>query len=350
VLGYGLLLAEFSKISVGYILIIQFHHPLEGALIGIIMGFVVQSIYYLKLLAKEFQQRVRWSYVKEWLKGSVLNIYNIIGGQTYAFIFIMLFIIGGNTARSNYGAASLIAGMIGYSGFLTIALYPKLLADRNHKDITTSIKSMLMFAIPMALGVLALPSAYLAILSPAYTVAAPVLIVLAVDALVTTLLNFFSSVLYGAERVDEKAKMSFKELVKSRLFLAFSFPYIQIAITLPTAYYFLTFYAQNHPLRAAFYVSIIDFVGDFIVFLVLYIIVRKMIIINIPWKNIAKYAFSAAVMGIVLYVLPHPTRVYMTIGATAIGAVVYLVLLMAIDKEARMLVHSVLQEIKIRFG
>lgn len=350
VLGYGLLTAEFSKVSLGYILIIQLHHPLEGAIISIIMGFIVQTIYYLKLLAKEFQQRVRWSYVKEWLKGSLVNIYNIIGNQIAAYIFIMLFYIGGSGARSNLGAASLIANIIGYSSYLTIALYPKLLADRNHKDITTSIRTMLMFTIPMTLGVIALPSAYLAILSPAYTVAAPVLIVLALDALISTLSGFFSSVLYGAERVDEKAKMSFKELAKSRLFLAFSFPYIHFAITLPTAYYLLTFYAQNHPLRAAFYVSSINSAGHLILFLVLYVVVRKMITINIPWKSITKYTFSAAIMGIVLYLLPYPTRVYMTMGLTAIGAIIYVVLLMAIDREARMLVRSVFQEIRIRFG
>jgi O-antigen/teichoic acid export membrane protein len=350
VLGYGLLTAEFSKISLGYILMVQLHHPLEGALVSIIVGLLVQSIYYTKLLAKEFQQRVRWSYVKEWLKGSLVNIYNIIGNQIASYIFIMLFVIGGNTARSNYGAASLIAGMITYSSYLTIALYPKLLADRNHKDITTSIKMMLMFTIPMTIGVIALPGAYLAILSPAYTVATPVLIVLAVDALVATLSGFFSDVLYGAERVDEKAKMSFKELVKSRLFLSFSFPYIHFAITLPTAYYLLTFYARNHPLRAALYVSVINSAGHFILFLVLYAVVRKMITINIPWKSIAKYTFSATIMGIILYVLPHPTRVYMTVGVTAIGGIVYLVLLMAIDKEARTLIRSVLQGIKIRFS
>jgi hypothetical protein len=57
--------------------------------------------------------------------------------------------------------------------------------------------------------------------------------------------------------------------------------------------------------------------------------------IRIPWRNIGKYAFAAAVMGTVLYVIPHPTRISLTLVETAIGGLIYLGLLMAVDKEAR---------------
>jgi O-antigen/teichoic acid export membrane protein len=350
VLGYGLLTAEFSKITVGYVLIIQLHRPLEGGIIAMMLGFAVQSIYYSKLLAKYMREKIRWDYVKEWLKGSLLNVYNIIGNQIASYISIMLFAVGGDTARSNLGAAALIANIIGYSSYLTIALYPKLLADRKREDITTSIKTMLMFTMPMTVGAIALAGPYLAILNPVYSVAAPVLIVLSLDGLVSTVTSFLSSVLYGAERVDEKARMSFNELVKSRLFLAFSFPYFQSMVTLPIAYYVLTVYARNQALNAALYVSIINSLGHLALFLVLYVVVRGMIPIDIPWKNIAKYAFTSVLMGVILFVLPHPTRVYLTIAETAVGAAVYIGLLSAIDRETRALIHSVWQEIKIRIG
>jgi len=83
-------------------------------------------------------------------------------------------------------------------------------------------------------------------------------------------------------------------------------------------------------------------------FLVLYAIVRQMVKIDIPWKNIAKYVFASAVMATVLFIIPHPTRIYLTLIATAIGGIIYLALLMVIDKEARLLVHSVWQEIKFK--
>ncbi|MEM2727770.1 MAG: hypothetical protein QXF59_01690, partial [Candidatus Bathyarchaeia archaeon] len=62
----------------------------------------------------------------------------------------------------------------------------------------------------------------------------------------------------------------------------------------------------------------------------------------------AKYLFASAVMAAVIYVIPHPTRIYATLSVTALGGIIYLTLLMTIDKEAKTLAHSVWQEIKIK--
>jgi len=348
-LGYGLLVAEVCKVILGYILIIEFRQPLLGALLSLIVAFTVQIAYYFKLLIQELRQQIRWEYVKEWLKGSIANIYNIVGNQIAAFVFIMLFTYGGSEGRSNYGAAGQIASVIAYSSFLAFALHPKLLAEKNTEDITTSLKMVLMFAIPMTAGAIMLSDSYVIIINVIYKDAWPVLVVLATNALVATLSGLFSSVLYGVEKVDEKAKISLRELVKSRLFIVFSLPYFRSAITLPTAFYILANRVQN-PLQAALYVSIINSSVSFAMFLILCAIVRKMVTINIPWRNIMKYVFASAIMAVFLFVIPHPTRIYLTLIVTAAGGIIYLTLLMAIDKEARALVNSVWQEIgsKIR--
>jgi O-antigen/teichoic acid export membrane protein len=346
-LGYGLLIAEVCKVILGYILIIGFRQPLLGALISLIVAFTIQIAYYFKLLVQELKQQVKWEYVKEWLKGSIANIYNIVGNQIAAFVLIMLFTYGGREGRSNYGAAGQIASVITYSSFLAFALYPKLLAEKNTEDITTSLKMVLMFAIPMTAGAITLSDSYVTIINVIYKDAWPVLIVLAINAFVATLSGLFSSVLYGVEKVDEKAKISFRELVKSRLFIVFSLPYFLSAITLPTAFYILTNHVQN-PLQAALCVSIINSSVSFAMFLILYAIVRKTVTINIPWRNIMKYVFASAIMAIFLSVIRHPTRIYLTLIATATGGIIYLTLLMAIDKEARTLVYSMWQEIKLK--
>lgn len=347
-LGYGLLTAEICKVILGYTFIIKFQQPLLGALLSLIIAFTIQIAYYFKLLTEELKQHAKWPYIKEWLKGSVANIYNVIGNQIAAFIFIILFAHGGEAARSNYGAAAQIANTITYSSFLAFALYPKLLTEKNSQDITTSLKMVLMFAIPMTAGAIAIPDSYLTIMKDVYKGAWPVLVVLALDALVATASTFFSFVLFGLERIDEKAQISFRKLAKSRLFIAFSLPYIHSAITLPTAFYILTTYTQKQPLQSALYVSIINSTARFAMFLILYVIVRKMIIISIPWKKIAKYVFASAIMATILFVIPHQTRIYLTLIVTALGGIIYLALLMAIDKEARLLAKSVWQEIKFK--
>jgi hypothetical protein len=51
-------------------------------------------------------------------------------------------------------------------------------------------------------------------------------------------------------------------------------------------------------------------------------------------------------MGAVLFLLPSPTRTSTTLIWTALGGIIYLAVLMAIDKEARNLPKAILQEIK----
>jgi O-antigen/teichoic acid export membrane protein len=350
-IGYGLFIEEGCKVLLAYILLYspyKLQQPLVGALLSLITAFTIQIAYYLKLLSKELKQPIKWNYVKEWLKGSTINIYYSVGDRIAALIFIMLIIYGGQAARGQYQAAMTITNIIMYSSYLSFALYPKLLAESSIQDITTSLKTVLMFAIPMTAGAIALSNSYLIILNKIYEEAAPVLIVLAVGAFVQIISQFFSSVLFGLEKIDEKAKIPLRKLVKSPLFIAFTLPYAQSAITLPTTFYVLTTFAQNPPVTAALYVGIIDTIARSAMFLVLYVIVHRMVKLNIPWKNIAKYVFASVVMASILFLIPHPTRLLFTLGITAAGAILYLTVLIAIDKEARALANYMWQEIKFK--
>jgi hypothetical protein len=118
--GYGLLLEEVFKVIIAYVLITQFQQPFLGAITAIIIGFSVQTIYYLKLVSGDLNQKIQWSYVREWLKGSIANIYNLVGNQIAAFILILLFTYGdsevGKIARGDYGAAVIISNVVAYSG------------------------------------------------------------------------------------------------------------------------------------------------------------------------------------------------------------------------------------------
>ena len=355
-IGYGLLLAEICKVLLAYVLIVRLHQPIMGALLAITIAFAVRIIYYLKLLSKELKQPVNWNYVKEWLKGSstTINIYYFVGTRIATFILIMLIAydpIAGPEARGMYQAALTIANIITYSYFLSFALYPKLLAESSIQDITTSLKTVLMFAIPMTAGAIALSTSYLIILNETgriYEEASPVLMVLAIGAFVQIITQFFLYILLGLENIDEETKIPLQKLVKRPLFIAFTLPYGQSAIALPITFYVLTTLPQNQPVTAALYVSIIDTIATWAMFLVLYAIIRRIVKLNIPWKNIAKYVFASVVMMSVLFLIPDPTRLYSTLGITAAGAILYLTVLMAIDKETRALANNVWQEIKFR--
>jgi O-antigen/teichoic acid export membrane protein len=344
--GYGLLVQQFCKVLLGYVLIVLFNQLLLGAVVATIAAFAVQTFYYVRTLFHELRKRLCVAYVREWLKGSLFNVYNVIGNQIAAYIFIMLFAYGGEGARGILGAGATIVNVITYSSFLSFALYPKLLAEKKMDDVASTMKMVLMFAIPLTVGALAIPDAYITLLRPETAGGGPVLMVLALDAFVMVISGFYTSVLYGMENVDEGSRLSLRQLAKSRLFVAFSLPYLHSAITLPTAFYMLTNYAQNQPFQAALYVSAINAIARFAMFIILYVVVRSMVKVHIPWKGISKYVLAAAVMGTVLYLIPHPTRISTTLIETAAGGLIYLGLLMAVDKEARRLPRDIIGEFR----
>jgi O-antigen/teichoic acid export membrane protein len=348
-LGYGLLIEEVCKILLAYIFIVKFQQPLFGAMISLIIAVAIQIAYYMKLLLKDFRQKIRWSHAREWLKGSIANIYNLVGNQLASFIFIMLIVYGGKAARGDYAAAATIANIITYASFISFALYPKLLAENSIKDVGASLRMVLMFTIPMTFGAMAIPDSFLIILDEPYKEASPILFLLAIDAFIITISQFYSSVLFGVEKFDQEAKIPFKKLAKSHIFKVFTLSYVHSAITLPTTYYALTKIIINQPLQAAMCVAIINMTARFAMFLVLYAITRKAVSVPVPWNNVAKYLSASAVMAIVLYILPHPTKITTTLGAVALGLIIYLTLLMAVDKEARMLALAAWNEIKSKF-
>ena len=358
-IGYGLLVQQIGKVALGYVLIVQVGEPLMGALVATIASIGIQLVYYFQILADQFKARIHWKYVKQWVKGSLANIYNVIGVQIAAYVFIMLYELGGNGSRGRYGAAATISNVISYASVLAFALYPKLLADKKREDITTSLKMVLMFAIPMTVVAIVMSDSYITLLRQDYPDASIILIILALDALIVVINNIFSAVLFGTESVDQDGQMSFKDLAKSKLFIAFSLPYVHSAIVLPVSYYVLTTYALNQPLQASLSVSMIITLSHFILLIILYGVARKAVKIDIPWKSISKYVLAASVMGALLFILPHPEGIPSTsdtmdilfniaqvLVLTGIGATVYLAIVMIIDKEARALPKTILNELR----
>jgi len=347
-IGYGFLIFEVCRVVVGYILIVQRDLSLFGAVTSVIVAYTLQLTFYLKLTIHELQGKIRWSYLKEWFKASPINLYDIAGQRLASFVLILLFICAGKVARAYYGAGLTIANIIGYSSLLAFALYPKLLSKADPQDISTSLKLVLMFAIPMTAGAMILSDSYVTILEMvefAYRAARPVLIILAMSVLCISLSSVFSTIVSGTEQVDKKAKIPFRKLVKTRLFLIYTLPYIKAAISLPLTYFVLTSMAGT-PVEAATLLAAIILVTDMPLLYAYYAIARRCIDFSMPWKNIAKYVGASVIMALVLHpsVIPHPSRVIYTVAITLVGGAVYILILLPTDREARSLAKSIIHE------
>ena len=343
-IAYGFLVFEACKVLIGYILIIQLKLSLLGAIASMMIAYALQLMFYLKLTAPQLQGKIRWSYLKEWLKASPINLYNIAGQRLAALVLIILFIYAGEVARAYYGAALTIASIIGYSSLLAFALYPRLLSKTDTRDISTSLRMVLMFAIPMTAGAMILSDSYVTILRSEYQVARPVLIVLTMNALCLSVSSVLGTIISGTEKVDEKAKIPFRKLIKTRLFLVYTLPYIKAAITIPLTYFLLTAMAQTAIMSTTFVAAII-LATNIPILYVTFTIARRCVDFSIPWKSIAKYVAASALMAVVLFLIPHPTRILHTLAVTLLGGAVYLLTLLPTDREARSLAKSVIHEI-----
>jgi hypothetical protein len=179
-----------------------------------------------------------------------------------------------------------------------------------------------------------------------YRAATPVLILLTFDALISLVAQFYTSVLFGLEKLDEEAKIPLKKLVRSRMFKLLTLPYVQAAVTLPTAFYVLTQFANGQPVQAAVYVATTIMIGHAVALLLTHIIMRKSVRIAVPWRSIANYLLASTITAATLYALPHPVTLAWTFVTLLTGAAICAALLLTIDRDARMLVRSVLREIE----
>jgi len=345
--GYGFIIQEVVKVTVGLVLILGFREIFFGAVLAIILGPVVQMFYYSYLLFGYIRERVNWGYLREWLKGSPAIAYNMIGNTLMSFVLILLFLYGGSTARADYQAALSFTTIVGYSASLAFGLYPKLLSNScGDEHVGSSFRTVLMLAIPLATITMVMSYSFLTILNISYGEAWPVLIALTVYTLVSLISSFYGNCLMGIEAFDAEGKISMSELVRSKIFKVFTMPYIQAAIALPLTFFVLTRLPIASAVQATLYVVVILIGVNLSTFFGLYWFMHRELRLHVHWTGTAKYVLAALIMGFVLYVLPTTTTLLSTIGKAAAGFGIYVVILLAIDKEARQLVGLIWEEIK----
>jgi hypothetical protein len=347
--GYGLLIEEVVKVGLAFAIFLGSGQLFLGAVAGIVVGASVQAIFYVWLLKDYLHQAIHWGYLREWLKGSAVLIYNVIGTQLVGFVLYLLVLFGGESSLGDYQAAVTFSTVIGYAASLGFGLYPKMLAQDCPADVSASFKYMMMLALPMAAVALAMPTSLLTILNASYSGASPILILLTVDTLIVLVSGFYTQCLMGAETLDAEGKISIRQLVGSKIFKVFTLPYLQAAIALPTDYYILTQLSLTGPVEAALYVVAVNIFGHAVTFAVIHALMHREFKLNVAWKSVTKYVLVAFVAGVVLLILPHTTTLLATFGKGLAGVSVYAGVLLTIDADARKLGRQIIKEIKGSF-
>ena len=245
--------------------------------------------------------------------------------------------------------------MVGYSSALAIALYPKLLGGGGRREAEASIKYVLMFGIPMAVGAMILAPEILFIFRSEYVVGAHVLRVMSLGFLIVALTGISDNIILGKEKVDVYENAKFSDYRKSKLFLLPSVYSIQAVVYL-SILATISLYAKTfslEPSDIALYWSL-AFLGTLIpTSIYRWRLARSVLPFSFPFRRLAGYALSTLIMAMVVLLTKGSIifqegiseYVVLLIPVVALGAIAYGASLLLIDREFRSFVFTTLKSL-----
>ncbi|MEM1943687.1 MAG: hypothetical protein QXO30_01615 [Candidatus Caldarchaeum sp.] len=348
---YAQLVQEFLKIPIAVLLVIMLRLGLLGAVAATIAAFAARAATLLYLMKDIEWGRFSARLVKRMISAAWLPLYQSGAGALLALDTVIVILLVGSSEPAGYLAAVLLLGsVVSMSGTLAAGLYPKMLQESSGKDVETSLSLVLMMAVPTSAGILILGAPLLNILRPEYAAAADTLPFVVVLAYLSIVSSIMDSVIAGTERVDYGDTLSFKDLVKSRLFMLPSLSYIQSFVYLPSlmAALYITHPSQPTDVVMVWIAVNTAILTPFIVYKTK--IARRLIRFQVPAKNIASYILAAVFLGIAA-LLTKPEKlsvevvpaIMQVMPSVLIGAAAYFAVLAAINREFRELARAVMK-------
>jgi hypothetical protein len=345
-LGAGRLVLELVKVSLGAALVVWLRMGLLGALIAIDLAL------FSKCLVMYFGMRratmeapslsLGLTWLRRWRIPTLGIIPNLLGSVD---LLILTWFTGSAVPTAYLGVARTISAIINFSGLLAISLYPRLLGGERERLIEKSMITVSMLALPMAGGLVVLASPVLYVFGPNYALAALSLQLLSIVTLVGVFRDLSIAILQGMENADVDENAPEPELMRSNLtaprYIEILAQGIYIIISLAIVWY-LTGQGAPYDLMVTM-LSAASLITSIPLFLAVTRLSREIHPYVIPWEGIAKQVIAtAAMMGMVLLFYPvraisaNISDVLMNLlPIVALGAVVYFVVLLAIDGETR---------------
>lgn len=344
--AYTLLMSEGSKIAVGYVMIFALRLGLTGVLLSLAVSNVVQAVVGTYYIRDTMEGSLSLGQLKTWLGNGWLALFNSIPSViANADTYVAFLVTGGYTLTGYYQGAFAIASMVGYSGFLSAALYPLLLRGAAEKVIANLFDLSMMVGIPMAVGVAALAPQFLYLLSRQYLISTVPLMILGFSELAQAFDLLLDKSLMGKDTSDLAERNKVKSLLKGDLFFVpmanLLYGGVYIGSVAVIAYVGI---ATGMPYQETITIWAID---ELVVALAIAALkVRRLGLAAFAGtgRSLFNYSLcSAAMAAVVWLVAPHvlafnmPTlyfglRFLLVIG---LGGIVYFAALAAIDTKAR---------------
>ena len=359
-ISYGTISFGISQIP----LALFFIYFLDLGITGIILSLVIAnlvSITVLSYYAKEkIKNHFKKSVLKKWLRLSWLPLYPGLAILVAGFdISIFTIVTSSVVGIAFWSAAVVLPSMISHTALISRAVYPKLLEEKTREFVNENLTHLFYFGILLTALVITFARPGLYALNPIYEIGVPVVIIMAVEMFLTVLTNVFLLSLAGIEKVDKNENSTFKDYLKSKLFVPQTIRLIQTTIyvlILTVGLLILVGYDSSNQELLIFWASI-ALITQIPLVCILYFLLKKNITIKLNVSSITKFLLTAIGVFTFTYILinqflTYSTDIFSFIPAVlvyaALGVGMYIMITYLIDRNTRNLVQSIIKEIKTR--
>lgn len=340
----SIIIFELSKVLLCFILTTVMELRIYGVVFSVLAATIIQIIYLSLFELKDLRQKPSFTLIKKWMRTIWLSVYQYVGGLLLLLdIPILILYTGLKEVAAFYNIGMPFASVILYARLLAAGLYPKLLTTGSNEDVEETLRLSMFLAIPSTVAILILSPYLLYILNPEYVSAYNVLRIMALDNLIIVLIDILVSTMLGVEKTDTES-VRFKDIIKSRLFLTSSIPYLRASILLSSLGALVMFYKGLNIISLSEYTRSFNLIASLILLTILSQRAKNAINFKFPTKNLLNYIIASAAMALLVTQF-QPLKIRDLALTVVIGAGVYFSVLYMLDPWFRGLARRVYEEL-----
>lgn len=357
VVSYAQIIFQVVKIPVALITVVIFNFDVFGVVIALFIAFLGKIFVQLYFAREKLKGKFNFQKFKWWIRFSWIPLFGHLPNYLQTIdVAIYSLITGSVIGIAYYHVAYAIAAIVGHSGVISQALYPKLLANKTFEGITKNINHMLYFGILLVGISIIFSKPALYALNPLYQNVWPVVIIISFRIFLQALRTIPIYIIFGTEQIDTENNPKFSKLIKSNLFKIPKFLIIFNMCYVVGLIVFLQLSSNSFSeLDLVFWWSMIGLIVEIPISVFLWMYSRKYVKFSFPIISPLKYLLGmfALITFFLLtsdQILNYEPSIYDFLPSLFIELVfciaIYIGLTYLIDKETRNLFRSIFNEIR----
>lgn len=352
----GFIVFEIAKIPLALSLVYFMDGGLYGAILATFGAYLLSIIVLIKYAKGKMNGTFEIHDLKKWIKLSWLPLYRKAPSMIYLSDAVIFSIITGSvTGIAYYTAARTIGMLVSNTRSISTAVYPKLLSGGKEEHFQENLIRLFYFAFPISAFSIVFAEPGLFALNPAYTTAASVVVILTFRAFIINLNKVFFSALLGIETVDKNENATFRDYVKSKIFMFPTFQFIKDGVYIISLIIIFHLAEKSDDMDLVYIWAFIGMIVEIPLVVYAFTLIKKSFSLNIDIKSVLKYFISSILAFGITYVLIERFLIYenkifeflpILILFSIFGISTYFGITYVIDSKTRKLTKNILLELQ----